>query len=212
MLKPMFTIRHLIIAGLAALCCACSDSPRFIGSWLSSAPTEYNSPMPQNSSVSFITGIDFQQGENSTSGPLVLTSLIDISQQLPADSLVIAEPYDVSIAASTSLKGTWTMMDDDEIAIAVDFNTFQVNVDKNGVTFSQNILTRADAATVDSLTQVSINSWKKEITRAWKHELSRMQRFEDVEVSRDRNMLTFEVENTGNFDIKLAFQRVINAD
>lgn len=168
--------------------------------------------MPQNSSVSFITGIDFQQGENSTSGPLVLTSLIDISQQLPADSLLISEPYDVSIAASTSLKGTWTMMDDDEIAIAVDFNTFQVNVDKNGVTFSQNILTRADAATVDSLTQVSINSWKKEITRAWKHELSRMQRFEDVEVSRDRNMLTFEVENTGNFDIKLAFQRVINAD
>ena len=131
--------------------------------------------MPQNSSVSFVTGIDFLQGEERTSGPLTLTSLIDISQQLPADSLIIAEPYDVSVAASTSLRGTWTLMDDDEIAIAVDFNTFQVNVDQNGVTFSQNILTRADAAIIDSLSQVSINSWKGEITRAWKYELSHMQ-------------------------------------
>ncbi|MGN0223149.1 MAG: hypothetical protein ACI4AM_03875 [Muribaculaceae bacterium] len=204
--------RYTLILGIAALCCACSDSPRFIGSWMTSAPTHYNAPMPKNSTVNFITGIDFLPGEEHTSGPLVLTSLIDISQQLPADSLIIAEPYDVSVAASTSLNGTWTLMDDDEIAIAVDFNTLQVNIDHNGVTFSQNILTRANAATVDSLAQVSINYWKGEIIRAWTYELTRMQYLEDVEVSPDRNMLTFEVKNTGNFDIKLAYQRVINAD
>ena len=179
---------------------------------MASAPTHYSAPMPPNSSANLITGIDFLEGETSTSGPLVLTSLVDISQQLPADTLIIAEPYDVSVAASTSLRGTWTLMDDDEIAIAVDLNTLQVNIDQNGVTFSQNILTRANAATVDSLTQVSVNYWKREISRAWKYEMSHVNYLEDVEVSPDRNMLTFEVESNGHFDIKFAYQRVINAD
>ena len=208
----MSTFRYSIILGLAALCCSCSDTPRFIGSWMASAPTHYSAPMPPNSSANLITGIDFLEGETSTSGPLVLTSLVDISQQLPADTLIIAEPYDVSVAASTSLRGTWTLMDDDEIAIAVDLNTLQVNIDQNGVTFSQNILTRANAATVDSLTQVSVNYWKREISRAWKYEMSHVNYLEDVEVSPDRNMLTFEVESNGHFDIKFAYQRVINAD
>lgn len=208
MLKPKYSF----IVILAAVSCSCSNSERFIGSWMASAPSPYVNPIPPNSTVNLVAGVEFIEGETPTSGPLLLTSLIDISQQLPADSLIITEPYDVSVAASTSLRGMWTLMDDDEIAIAVDFSTLQVNVDQNGVTFSQNILTRADAATVDSLAQVAVDYWQQEIARAWKSEMSYINTFEDVEVSSDGNMLTLEVDNSGHFDVKMVFRRVTDTD
>ncbi|MGN0210701.1 MAG: hypothetical protein ACI391_06250 [Muribaculaceae bacterium] len=197
---------------LLLFCSSCSEQPKFVGSWLASAPTKYNTPMPENSIVNFVTSMDIMAGEDNISGPLRLSSLVDITQRIEGDTAVINMPYDVSVAASTTVSGTWTLVDEDEIAIAVDMKSLQVNINANSVTFSQNLLTKVDVATVDSLTEVAIDCWKKEVRRAWTYELSHLQTLDDVEVSENRNMLTFEVGNTGNFDIKLAYQRVINAD
>ena len=61
----------------------------------------------------------------------------------------------------------------------------QVNVDPNGVTFSQNLLTGAQQPMVDSLTSVTADRWRTAIRTAAAKQFFSFTKLDDVKVVND---------------------------
>lgn len=125
---------------------------------------------------------------------VTISAVIDATQPVQAGSLAgFNDPYEVSVAATASISGRWSYedKDDDDILIYLDNKTMQVNVDPNGVTYSQNLLTGAQQPTVDSLTTVTVERWRSAIRNAASKQFFDFTKLDDVKVVND--ILTFEV-------------------
>ena len=108
------------------------------------------------------------------------------------------------------INGAWTstpvrvaddiaVADDATSVLSIDFNapkgaksglfldnsTMQVNVDPNGVTFSQNLLTGAQQPMVDSLTSVTADRWRTAIRTAAAKQFFSFTKLDDVKVVND---------------------------
>lgn len=204
-------IRIAIIAlGAVAAMASCSKTPEFLGQWVSSAPVSLKGEIPAASQATAQLTFDFSTGTERKSGPVMLTSDIDLTQPVSGDSSFVS-PYEVSVAATASVNGTWTYAsdDDDELVLSFDMSTLNVVVDPHGVTFSQNLLTGTQQPVLDSLTTVTAERWKAQVKGAVTQQLSRFSMVDDVEVSDNRNVLTFEVRGDDGHDVKCAFRRVL---
>ena len=183
------------IAGVACVI-SCGRNEKFIGTWTSTVPDDITSSVPAASmatslvSVSFMPGVDTKDG-----GSVALSSVINVNQPVqPGVGLDAA--YEVNVAATASVGGTWSYKgdDDDELVLAFDPSTLKVNIDNNGVTFTQNLLTGAQQPQIDSLTAATAQQWKAQLTRALTTEFGRFRQLEDVKVHKG-DILTFEIEN-----------------
>lgn len=54
---------------------------------------------------------------------------------------IAVSPVSISAAATTSIQGSWSIIDDDEIALVLDPKSLQVKVDPEAVTVSNDIFT-----------------------------------------------------------------------
>lgn len=97
--------------------------------------------------------------------------------------------------------------EDDELFIAFHPTTLSIDVDPNGVTFSQNVLTGAQQPVIDELTAKTIALWKSQITQAFMQQLSHYQSLDDIEVH-SGNILSFEIKGKHGHDEKLSYRRV----
>lgn len=64
---------------------------------------------------------------------------------------IAVSPVSISAAATTSIQGSWSIIDDDEIALVLDPKSLQVKVDPEAVTVSNDIFTDQNIPQVDSL-------------------------------------------------------------
>ncbi len=189
---------------------ACTENNKFIGFWRSSVPTI----LYQNSSeVSYATSrvsIEFSKGESLKSGPFKITTLIDVYQRIENDTTRTIEPYEVNIASTASISGTWQWAekdDNDDLILSFDMNTLQVEVNSDAVTFSKNIHRAVQEPELGILSDMIANRWENQITKAVVSKLANYSVLEDVEVSNDGNILTFEVKNVNGGESKMAFQK-----
>ncbi len=198
-------------AAAAALMASCSDNPKFIGQWTSTAPYDMAQDLPVSIAGAQLT-LDFAAGEQSKSaGPVTLSSVIDLTQPVQGDTAFV-EPYEVSVTANSTVAGTWmTVDDDDDLVLSFDLATLNVNVDNDGVAFSQNILTGAQQPLLDSLTAATSQRWQSLLTTAVKRQLAEFAQLEDVEVTNKGNLLSFEIKVKGGHDRKLTFNRLLQA-
>ena len=170
------TLGAALIMGAAAISSCSSDDSRFIGTWTSAAPEAVGSAIDGSTSASAVVTFEFSAGSDKTSGPVKLTK--DYTVTLPADSLGNVQDYTVN----ASVSGTWTRneKDDDDYTLAFDQNSLSV-------------------AAVDgpdglgSVTQVFLNS------------LSQYSTIDDVKVSDNGSVLTFELNDPG--ETKVSFTR-----
>lgn len=194
-------MRHIlfsaITAGLLASLTSCNKQAEFQGDWTATAPLDLTTLIPEADHVSSLMSISFIDDSKVNGGPVMLSCILSVEQAVKTPEATLNEPYEVSVAATASVSGEWMYKDDDkdELLLALDQNTLQVNVDQNGVTFSQNLLTGAQQPEVDSLTAVTVQAWKKAITKAMTSEMQRFSYLDDVQVKQKGTILTFEVEN-----------------
>lgn len=209
------TINKIAIVALvtAGALTSCSGND-FLGQWASSAPVAMQDAVPAASRAVAEYTFDFSQGADSkSSGPVMISATMDLTQPVQGDSMSIDSPYEVSVAATASVSGTWNLAsdDDDELVLAFDMSTVNVVVDPHGVTFSQNVLTGLQQPMLDSLTTATAEAWKAQITAAFKNKLSEFAMLDDVEVSDNKNILTFETKQVGH-KTKYAFRRELIGD
>lgn len=83
------------------------------------------------------------------SGSVTVTGMVNTTTQIVGDSALI-EPLSLSASARTSISGTWTVVDDDEIALSLDPQSLVVEVDPDAVVANNNPLALSSPA-VDSI-------------------------------------------------------------
>jgi len=135
-----------------------------------------------------VLNIDFDAPEGANSGKVTVSAVIDAEQPVQAGTLKgFAEPYEVSVTATACICGKWSYRDNgkEDILLFLDNNSLQVNVDPNGVTYSQNLLTGAQQPTVDSLTNATVVRWRSLIRNAAVKQFLALTRLGDVKVADD---------------------------
>lgn len=176
----MKTINQLAL-GAALLFCAsvissCSEKGNvIIGSWTSAAPEAVVPAIEGSTSATAVTTFDFSEGTEASNGPVKMTT--DYTVVLPPDS--VGNP--VSYTVKASVEGKWTREEkgDDDYYLSFDTNTLDV----------------AGVDAPDGLGAVTAN---------FLGNLSQYSKIEDAEVTKDGNILTFELDNP---DRKLSFTK-----
>ena len=148
--------------------------------------------------------IDFVDNLQKTGGAVTLNSDINVTRTIDADSLSQGQPYEVKFAATASVDGTWSYDIDDDVLLALDLAKLKIDLDGSKVTFTQPAATVVPQAHLDSLATKYIDTWKRDLTGAVSSDLARYTVIDDIELSRDGNMMTFEIESP---ETKLHFKR-----
>lgn len=204
------TCAALFLAG--ALFVSCDHKNDIVGSWTASSPVSIGAEMPAAASATSLMSIDFLAPESGAPAKFNLSTLIEATQAVRPDTLALDSPYEVSVAATASVSGTWSYDGDDDVLLAFDMNTLSVDVDPAGVAFSENLLTGAQQPAVDSLKTRTAEIWKRQITNVFKTSLHRYSKLDDVEVTSKGTALKFEVKDVTGRDRDVVMHRVINAD
>lgn len=197
----------LTVAAIALVAGACSHRADINGSW-TSTPTRVADDIAVADDATSVLSIDFNAPKGAKSGTVTLSSVIEATQPVQGGTLIgFAEPYEVSVTGTASISGRWSYEDDDDddILLFLDNSTMQVNVDPNGVTFSQNLLTGAQQPMVDSLTSVTAERWRTAIRTAAAKQFFGFTKLDDVKVvndilscEADKKDLTFHRASTAN--------------
>ena len=113
-----------IIYGLVAMAAigfqSCDDTARLIkdvtGTW-SGAPEKLvdNSA----SSATIIDTYTFTAIPDTKGGNVTITSLISVTGQIDGAQAIV-QPFSLSASGTASIQGTWTAIDDDEIALSLE--------------------------------------------------------------------------------------------
>ena len=192
-------------AALAMMAFAsCSHSDNFVGAWQSTKPIDLSQQLPDAATGSALMTLEF--GPNTGKGGTVtINSLLEATQAV-VPSPALNEGYEVSIAGTATINGTWAYedRDDDDLILTLDLTSLNVNVDNNGVTFRQNVVTDAQEPVADSLSTVTADLWRQQFAHALRIELNRYTKLDDVKV-RD-SVLTFELDHP---DQKMEFRKAL---
>lgn len=78
-------------------------------------------------------------------GAVTVSGMVNVSTQV-VDS-AFAEPIQLSAAAHTTISGTWTVVDDDEIALSMDVASLVVDVDPKAVAANGSSMVMGNPAT-----------------------------------------------------------------
>lgn len=195
-----------VAAGLGITAVSCGHKDKFIGTWTAISPANITNLLPAASTATSLTTMQLMPaGSNDTPGSVCLSSLIDITQPVDPAAGSFDQPYEVSVAATASVCGTWHYKgnEDDELLLSLDLNSITVTVDPAGVTYTENLLTGKQQPQLGSLTAATAALWKKQLTAAMRQEFGRFAVLDDIEVNRD-GFLSLEIQSP---DTELHFRR-----
>lgn len=182
-----FRLSGACVSALVLLA-SCSDNVPFVGSWTASAPADVTRGIQSATSATSLVKIEFLENQQKTDGPVTLSCSYDIV----ATDGGPGAPVETFLTATASVNGTWTfdVDDDDDLLLTFDYSTVGVTVNPQDISFKN-----VGRQQVDSLTQAAAGAWKHEINRAFRETLMRYSVIEDIEVSKDRGVMSLEIQS-----------------
>lgn len=114
------------------------------------------------------------------SGPVTVTGMVNTTTQIVSDSTMV-EPMGLSASAHTTISGTWTVIDDDEISLSFDPQTLVIDVDPDGVIAKDNGIALSSPA-VDSIRPALIKSIEQGLRQALTARYASMRHMDDVKI------------------------------
>lgn len=198
MKKTLFTLLPLAeLLAFVALLYGCSNpnarlAKDVTGVW-QSTPEALN----DNSAISGSIVDTFEFGEVGTtasdaiSGPITISGMVNVTTQVVSDTTGV-QPTGLSASAHTTVYGTWTVIDEDEISISLDFATLTVDVDPEAVTVNMNTFGTAEPQ-LDSIRPALVASIEAGLKQALTLRYGSLTHFDDVKVK--GNLLKYEVND-----------------
>lgn len=172
---------------------SCDGSSRLAkdiqGSW-SGTPENFI----DNSAVTttILETYDFSSAESAAkSGNLTIAGMITISTQVLADA-GFEQPLTLTASARSTVSGTWTVIDDDEITVALDPATLNVEVDPEQVVAEGNLL-GTQTPDIKEMRQGVAQTIADNMKRALGVRYASVRHLDDVKVK--GTLLKFEIGN-----------------
>lgn len=190
---------------LATAIVSCNGKPDFLGTWSETAPTQNSYPFGVDGTeivnCQSTTSAVFLPNENAkitNSGPVKLSVIYELgldSMQLTAANFSYAE----HVAATATIAGKWIAdgdkwEEDDDLILVLDYNSLDVNIDKNTVSFSQNVLSGMQQPQIDSLSNVAVARFKDFVTKRATMHFTNLSKLDDVKIKAHGQILKFETE------------------
>lgn len=125
--------------------------------------------------------------DRPTGGDMMISIMLNVTTMAPASDSVV-QPYSISSSAIAAIQGSWKAIDDDEILVDLNPQTFTVDVDPQAVTQNDNILTGENFSTVDSLKPALASEIKRQIQTGCLQKLLSVKKIEDIEFRKDGTM------------------------
>lgn len=140
---------YLFIGLMAVAFGSCDENARLAreiqGTWTGTPERLNDAENVTSTIVETYTFTPDEVNPKAKNGNVTITG--NVSSNVP----VAVSPVSISAAATTSIQGTWTVIDDDEIALVLDPKSLQVKVDPEAVSVSNDIFTDQNIPQVDSL-------------------------------------------------------------
>lgn len=140
---------YLFIGLMAVAFGSCDENARLAreiqGTWTGTPERLNDAENVTSTIVETYTFTPDEVNPKAKNGNVTITG--NVSSNIP----VAVSPVSISAAATTSIQGTWTVIDDDEIVLVLDPKSLQVKVDPEAVTVSNDIFTDQNIPQVDSL-------------------------------------------------------------
>lgn len=138
-----------------------------------------------------ITADDSAVAKGSHGGVVTIAGMLSATTQFVSDQ---TEPVSLTASAKSLVSGTWTAIDDDEVAVILDISTLTVNVDPDAVTINNSILNGEAAPQIDSMKPAVISTIAESMKRALATRYTSLRRLDDVKVKGP--LLKFEIGKT----------------
>lgn len=194
---------HSLYAALSVLLSvifsACDSKPDVEGTWVGTmqqlSPTGQEGVTGPLVNSSVVTRIQFlPMPSDSIDGKIVLMSDISAQDEIAEyNGVSLDVPYEVSVAASSSIEGTYKFADDDDIAIFLDNSTLQVTIDPKAVKFTSNALTGQQNPEIENLREGQYWRFNSDIMANMRLVYSKYQNLSDVKIK--DNILSCEVSD-----------------
>ncbi len=140
-----------------------------------------------------IVSDDSAVAKGSHGGTIAVSGMLSATTQVVGDPGLV-EPLTLTASAKSLIKGTWTAIDDDEVALILDMSTLTVDIDPEGVAVSNGLLTSSDTPKIDSIRPAISASLAEGMKRALITRYASVRRLDDVKVKGP--LLKFEIGKT----------------
>lgn len=144
-----------------------------------------NAPVAQ-----IIDNLAFVSDSTGKSGMVVATGMIDVTVAPPFNGQLVGTVSE-SIAAQSTVQGTWAVIDEDEVTLNFDFSTMEVNIDPAADGLQASLIGTQYYAAVDSVGSAQALPLKAQLVNALREHYSAMRLLDDVQVK--KNVLKFEI-------------------
>lgn len=176
---------------LAATVSSCDEKARLAsdieGSWSGTPERIYVSDAASSTITRIFT---FVKGGNDTPATVIADVTFSTEQAVqPSDSIV--QPVTITAAGSATISGTWSAIDDDEIAIVFDYSTMKVDVDPEAVAVDYDILSSTDTPQLEALRPAMAQSVKTHLTRVMTQSVFDFARLDDIKIK--GNIMSCEI-------------------
>ncbi len=185
-----------VIAVAAMALTGCDEAKRLAGevngTWGSTPQMLVNDAGSQATIVETIT---FAQDPDSAGGEVIITGLVSSTGSMTGTDAVM-QPFELAASASSTVKGRWTAVDDDEIMMNLDVQKMTVDVDPSALVISGNVLTGNTESNPEALRPQMAALVKGALTRQLTARYTAMHHLDDVKVKDKGTVLKFEVGKT----------------
>lgn len=189
-----FITSACLFAALALV--SCNDNAR-LASEVQGAWTDTPENFTDNSVVTatILETFDFVSdgtviAKGSHGGSVVIAGMITASTQVVADAGLV-EPLSLTATAKSTISGTWTVIDDDEIALSLNLQSLAVDVDPSTLVVEGNVLTGNDTPKIDSIRPSVAATIGASMKRALENRYASFRHLDDVKVKGP--LLKFEI-------------------
>lgn len=174
----LFSLAALFVA--SASISSCSKQEQFAGQW-QGAPENIQIQGAANATATVTLDFAPAPGQKGQ-GNVNISAVINASW--PATSDGIDRAYQANIVATASASGRYVAEDKDydDIILSLDPSTFAVNVNRDGITYAENVLTGVQQPVLDSLTTTTAERWRQIITPVVRTLFNSYTTIDDIEV------------------------------
>lgn len=183
----------LAAAAMALIMCATSCdsksslSKKLQGTWATNSE-EVQFPNALNATAVKMFQFNTPDGAtNPTGGNIEVSMMLNVTTMAPVSDSIV-QPYSVSASAIASIQGSWKAIDDDEVLVDLQPQTFVVEVNPETVTQEDNILSDENFSVVDSIKPALASEIKREIQTQCLQKLLNVKKIDDIEFRKNGDM------------------------
>lgn len=184
-MKLTAILSSLLAAVVLAGCTSDEEklATRLEGSW-SGAPERFTVNEAATATMTPVYTFELADG-NNLGGNVTISAMVSAIMPVnsPTDAVIL--PFQVTVSAIGTIEGTWKVFDDDDVALNLNFNTLNVNVNPDNLTTADNALTDETVQLFEKNKPAITQSLQTAFRNALETRFMALRSLEDVEIKGD---------------------------